>query len=778
MKNYKMKKLKIFISLFLLFAFFAFFASSGIQGEETPIINGVKIEGNSKIESDAVLSMIKIKKGDPLSEPKITDDIRNIHKSGYFEDVTADFDKKTGILTFKVKEKLTIRAIKINGNKKIDTDDIKKEIKTKEYTYLNLKLVKEDVERLRKLYDSKGYYLATIDYHVKNLQKNEIELEIKIQESKKVLIKKINFLGNKIYSDSDLEKVMLTKEGSFWSIFTDRGTFKDEVFDQDRDILQQYYGTKGYINAKIGQPRLYLSKDMKELYLNITVEEGDQYKVGDVSVDGDLRREKEELTKMIKIGKGEIADSMKIRKDVETLTNLYADDGYAYANIIPRPVQKGNDNVVDIVFDIQKGNKVYIERINIKGNTDSRDKVVRRELQIKEGDLYSLTKIKESRENLEKLGYFEDIRISTPVGSSEDKMIINVEIKEKPTGAFQVGAGFNSLESFQFIAQLQKRNLFGYGYDTAFMASLGGRTQRYNLYLVDYWFLDSSVGLRLNLFNEDWRYIDFNLNRIGGSIGFDFPLYRRGINRLRLSTTYNIESLRYSNTQETVKNLFSSGTLSSMTVSIARDTTNKIFEPSKGSILSFDTTVAGGFLGGSQSFAKFVGEWKNYIPVSNSSIPFIGGAVLGMHCEMGYITTLFNNRIPLYQKFFPGGIYSVRGFELRSLGPSYPVPISADPSGSETNDFRLGGNKEAVFNLEYVFPIFSAVGLKWVLFYDMGNAFGNGENLNLLKLRKSLGFGIRWFSPVGPLRFEWGFPLDKKEGESSVVFDFTIGSLF
>ncbi len=762
----------LFLCVLLTFVSFTTEASADSE------IKDIKIEGNLKIEADAIISMISTIKGQSLDKERISSDIKSIFESGYFEDVIADYDKKTGTLTYKVAEKLTIRKLIIKGNKKIDREDILKEISTKEYGYLNIKKVKDDIKKLMKLYDSKGYFLADINHEVKDLSKGEVELILKIDESKKVLIKRINFLGNKVYTDAELKKVMITKEGGFFSIFTDRGTFKDEVFEHDRDVLQQYYGKKGYINAKISEPKLYISKDMKKLYLNISVEEGDQYYTGKISLDGDLIRPSEELMEIIKIKGSEIADSTKIRTDVQNLSTLYADEGYAYANVIPRPVQKKGENVVDIVFDIQKGNKVYIERINIKGNTDSRDKVIRRELAIKEGELYSFTKIKESRENLERLGYFEEVRISTPVGSSEDKMNINIEISEKSTGAFQVGAGFNSLENFQFIAQLQKRNLFGYGWDVALQANLGGRTRRFNLYWVDYWFLDSPVGFRLNAYNEDWRFIDFSLNRKGGSTTFDFSLFKKGFLRYTFSTKYGIEVLGYSNLQETVENLFGDGTLSSLSFTLSRDTRNRIFEPSEGSLLSFTTTISGGFLGGSQSFAKYTGQFKKFIPVSQSRIPLIGGSIVQFNFEMGYITPLFEDKIPLYQKFFPGGIFSIRGFELRSLGPELPIATSSDPSAFETEDFKLGGNKQIVFNLEYVFPIFTAVGLKGVVFYDMGNAFGSGEHINLLKLRKALGFGIRWISPIGPLRFEWGFPLDKKEDESTVVFDFTIGTLF
>lgn len=740
-------------------------------------VKEIKVESNVKIEDDAVLAMINSRKGD-LDRAQVTRDIKNIFKSGYFEDVAAEYDEKTDSLIFRVKEKLTIRKFAIRGNKKIDKEDILEEIKTKQYGYLNIKTLKDDIEKIRKLYDSKGYFLADIDYEIEELGKNEIALILKVNEQKKVLIKRINFLGNKIFRDSELKKVMITKEGGFFSFLTGSGKFNEEAFEHDREILQQYYGKEGYINAKITGPRLYLSKDMKSLFLNIMIDEGEQFSVGKVSVEGELLKSKEELMDMIEIEEGQIADSMKIRGDVQKLTNLYADQGYAYANIIPRPIPAKGKNVIDLTFDIQKGNKVYIERINISGNTDSRDKVIRRELQIKEGDLYSFTKIKESRENLERLGYFEEVRISTPVGTSQDKMNINIEISEKPTGAFQVGAGFNSLENFQFISQLQKRNLFGRGYDVALQANIGGRTKRFNLYWVDYWFLDSNVGLRLNAFNEQWRFIDFDLERKGGSLGFDFTLYKRGLHRVRLSTLYNIEVNDYTNIQETVENLFDDGTLSSFALTLARDTRNRIFEPTEGSLLSATATIAGGFLGGSNSFAKFTGQFKKFIPVSKSRKPLIGGSVLQFNYEMGYVMPLFEDRIPLYQKFFPGGIYTIRGFELRSLGPTLPVATSSDPSGFITDDFATGGNKQIIFNVEYLFPIFTAAGLKGVVFYDMGNAFASGENFNLYKLRYSMGFGIRWFSPVGPLRFEWGFPLDKKKDESAVVFDFTIGSLF
>ncbi|MFH1017456.1 MAG: outer membrane protein assembly factor BamA [Pseudomonadota bacterium] len=749
--------------------------------EATPPIKAISIQGNKRIEQDAIRNILRMKPGSPYSGARLRDDVQAIYRMGYFTDVRAYFDETTGTLTFFVAEKTMLTKVEFEGNDKIDKEDLGKEVTTRQFTYLDPNRIREDLDRIRKLYDKKGFYLADVASEIGKRPNNEAVLKFKIKEGKKVLIERISFIGNSIFNDSELKSTMRTKEKGFFSFLNDSGAFQEDLLAQDRQLLRDYYGHKGYIKAKIGAPRVQLTPDKRRLTLTFSVEEGELYKVSKVGLDGEFIKDPSELRKAVKLEEGEVVDTFVIQEDLQKLTTIYADEGYAYANVIPRDEYDDTNKTVSITYMLAPGQKVYVERIEFKGNESTRDKVLRREMQISEGELYSATKLRESRQNIERLALFENVRMSTPRGSADDRVNVIVEIKEKPTGTFSIGAGFNTLESFQIMGRVEKRNLFGYGVDVVLDAWIGGKTQAFNLQYRDEYFLDSKFGLTVNLFRISRAYSNFDNTSTGGNVGLDYPFYVKGLRRVRGGLTYSLANESLSNMVPTVAPLFSGGITSSLTARANYDTRNRVFEPSKGTFLEVTEEAAGRWLGGDNDYAKteFDGRW--FFPVNDESTAFfIGGAVYAFHLSAGYVAPLRDNqRVPLFERYFPGGILSLRGFPIRSMGPTIPIADVFDSVGLITDDFRYGGNKQVIFNAEYVFPIIRVANIKGVFFFDMGNAFDNGQTLfTLTGQRQSVGFGLRWFSPIGPLRFEWGFPLDKKKDESRVAFDFMIGSLF
>lgn len=774
-----MRHIHILRSVFCLLTLLSLFLSpvaAFAQG-----ISKIVVVGNKRIEKDAILSVMRLRKGFQLKPNRIQEDVQSIFSMGYFMDVQIFFHEKNGVLTVQVKEKTTIREVRFEGNEEEDTEDLESEIQTKPFSYVDENQIRQDVEKLQAYYDAQGRYLADIRSELKTLPSNEAILTFKIKEDRKVKIRRITFLGNTVFSDKKLKSIIRTKEKGFFSFLTGSGSYQQEFLAQDRQILRDFYGHHGYIKVKIGAPRVQLSPDKRSLSLTITIEEGEPYKVGNVGIDGTLIKPYDELFSEVTLKEGETVDTLKIQQDIAKLSNVYADEGYAYANVIPRDQYDEESKVVDISYFLQPGQKVRIERIQFKGNKSTRDKVLRREMQIREGEVYNITKIRQSRQNLERLALFEEVKLSTPRASSDDRVDIVVEIKERQTGTFSIGAGFNTLESFQVLGRVEKRNLFGYGVDLTLDAQIGSRTQAFNLQYRDEYFLDTKWGLRVNAFNINRRFSNFDLTSRGATIGFDYPLYVKALERVRAGLTYSLIDQRLSDLRPTVENLFQGGVTSSVTTSISRDTRNRVFEPSKGSLLRLTEEIAGGPFGGANAFSKtqFDGRW--FFPAApRSTLPLIGGSVFGLHLNTGYVAPIKDgDRVPLFERYFPGGILTLRGFTLRSLGPKIQVASSNDPSGFTTADFVVGGNKQLIFNAEYIFPIIRVANIKGVFFFDMGNAFDNGESLFTISgQRQSAGFGLRWFSPIGPLRFEWGFPLDRKEDESLVVFDFTIGSLF
>ncbi|HMQ10894.1 MAG TPA: outer membrane protein assembly factor BamA [Oligoflexia bacterium] len=745
-------------------------------------IRSINVIGNKRVEKDAVLAVVSHQKGDSLDRQKVKADIENINALGFFSKIEVSINEQ-GDLLYTLQEKPFIDKIKFLGNTNEKEDTLREKLEIKAYSFLNEEDLQRSLDNIRDHYTSKGYYLADLDYSIEKLEndKQGSVLTIRIDESKKVKVTRISFIGNTIFSEKELKSFLFTKEKNFLSFISTSGTYQKDMLEQDKQIIKSRYGNKGYINAKILEPLIKITSDKSEIHIFFNIEEGEQYTVGNIDIDGELLEPKEKLLEKVKLKSGEVFDTLTLQRDIASLSDVYAKKGYAYVNVIPQDQRDESNKVVSIIYVMQPGPKIKINRIQFVGNQSTRDKVLRREIEIHEGDIYDIEKIRNSKANIERLALFEEVRLKTPKADQDNSIDLIFEVKEKETGSFNIGAGFNTLDSFQLLGTVQKRNLFGYGVDLNLNARIGGRTQAFNLTYSDPYFLDSNWGMNLSAFNIERQYFDFDLTSRGGSLGFDYLLYQKGLERIRIGLTYSLVDQILSDLRPTVENVFTGGLTSSVTTALVRDTRNKVFEPDAGSYLKLSQELAGGPFGGENAFSKseFDGRW--FFPAfRKSKIPVIKDSVFALHFETGYVAPLNSDqRVPLFERYFPGGILSLRGFRIRSLGPKIQVASSNDPSNLQTSDFVIGGNKQVIFNAEYLFPIVKAANIRGVMFFDMGNAFDNGESMfTFAGQRQSVGFGVRWFSPIGPLRFEWGYPLDKKEDENNVVFDFTIGSLF
>ena len=755
------------------------FASASAMADQ--VIRNISIEGNKRIEKAAIVENLLSKEGEQVRKSFIREDIKKIYRMGYFDNVNVFFDESSGELNIVLAEKKMIRSVKFEGNKEKSTEDLEKESQVKTYTYYDQNKIKDDLLRLKALYESKGYYLVEITPSTKDLENNEIELTYKFVENKKVKVNRINFIGNNVFGDKALKKILFTKEKDFLSFMSGNGTYQQEALEQDRQILWDFYRQHGYFRSTISPAAVKISQDKKSISATFVIEEGASYKFGKIDIDGELIKDKAELMKLVKSKEGNVANSAELQQDMQKITNTYADEGYAYTNVVPQDEFDEENKTVGFTYIIQPGQKVRVEKITIVGNSSTRDKVIRREMQISEGDMYSWTKIGESKSNLDRLAIFEEVRFTTPRGSSDDLVQILIEVKEKQTGTISLGAGFSTLDSFIVTGKIEKRNVLGYGVDLTLDAQIGARTQIFNLQYRDEYFFDTKWGFTFNAFNIDRRFTSFDLTTRGVSAGFDYPLYIRALERWRLGFTYSLEDKIISNLSPTVQNVFTGGIISSMTTALSRDTRNRVFEPSKGSLIKISDQIAGSVFGGDHSFSKLEFDSRFFLPVGDKiPVPLLNESVVAFHFQTGYVAPLSgDDRVPLFERYFPGGILNLRGFPIRSLGPKIKIASSTEPGNFSTSDFVIGGNKQVIFNAEYIFPIVKVANIKGVFFFDMGNAFDNGESMfTLAGQRQSVGFGIRWFSPIGPLRFEWGYPLDRKEDERFSVFDFTIGSIF
>ena len=429
--------------------------------------------------------------GDNFSEADVAADIKTIFKMGFFLDVTAEATStpEGKVITFIVQEKGLISEIRINGNKALSKDDIQEVMTIKTRQNLNQEQIKADIEKIKALYDNKGYYNAEIKDKVERDGEKDFRVILDIKENDKLYIRSITFEGNEAFSSKELKKMMSTTEYSILSFITDSGLLKRDQLKQDIGKINAYYFNNGFINSQIGEPEI--TTDKKGIYVKIKIKEGKRFKVDKVEISGDLlEKPRAELLQSLKIKKGDNYSREAIMKDIDFLTQACNDEGYANADINPKINTRENEQLVDVDFQINKGEPVYINHINISGNNITRDKVIRRQLEVVEGDLYSSSKLKNSYANLNRLRYFEEVDFQTEKGPDKSKMDVNIRVKEKSTGMFMVGAGYSAADQAVVMAQITQQNFLGYGQILSLKASLGSTTNNYDLSFTEPWLFD------------------------------------------------------------------------------------------------------------------------------------------------------------------------------------------------------------------------------------------------------------------------------------------------
>lgn len=742
-------------AVFILIAAF----SPGILSADGEKITQISITGNETRETAALLPVLKSRVGEPFSAESANEDVKALYRVGIFQDVRVESERTDGgvSLVFRVVEKPVVDSIRFTGNKKISNDKIREAITLKAKSVYSSGELAKSRKIIKKLYTDEGYYLVEVNADTAPAGKSGIRVSFDIVEGEKVLIKTIRFEGNKVFSARKIRKQMETKEKWFLSWITDAGTYKEEALRNDVNRIADLYFNNGYINVKVGEPQVQLLPDKSGLEVTIGITEGDQYRTGIIDFKGDLLESSEVLNRKVKLKKGDVFNRGVLREDVVTLTDLYADKGYAFTNVTPLSRIDTENKTIDITFEFEKGDKIYIERINISGNTKTRDKVVRREFRVAEGELYSSTGLKRTKQNLENLGYFESANIATAKGSAANKLSLNTEVKEKSTGQFSVGAGYSSSDGIIGQGSIQQNNFLGLGLKGTLAASLGGKTQLYNIGLSDPYFLDTNWTLGFDVYRSEREYEDYTRRVTGADIKAGYRIS----DQLSTFWMYKFEDKRlFDLSQAYISNpqlmTETSGTVGSLYGSLSFDTTDYRLDPSRGYTGTLSAEYAG--LGGNQRFSRFIGQAGAYYPL-------IWKTVLSVRGELGFMMR-DGKDIPIDEKFYLGGINTIRGYSSRTVSPI-------------ENGVYVGGVKEAIVNVDYVFPIVRDFGLKGVAFFDAGNSYAPGQQI-FSKLLMSYGLGIRWYSPMGPLRLEYGIPVNPREGidNKGGRFEFSIGGFF
>ena len=714
----------------------------------------IEFKGNRKIESSAVNQVVKSAKGNLFSETDLSSDIKAIYKMGFFDDVATDVTgtSEGKIITFILKEKALITEIKIKGNKAIEKSEIESALTFKIREVFNPGKVVASIEKIKSLYDNKGYNNAEIKYVIDKEGDKDTRITIDITENERLYITTISFEGNRAFTNKELKKTIDATEWGIFHFVTDSGLLKKEQLRQDVNKVSAFYLNHGFINAQVGEPEITYGK--KGIYVKISIVEGKQFKVGKVDITGDtLTVPRPELLDKLKINKKEHYDREAIMKDIEYLTQACNDDGYAYADITPRTVPNEKDQTVDVLYQIKKGNQVYFNRITITGNTKTRDKVIRRQLAIGEGDLYNSSKLKKSYMELNRLRYFEEINFQTEKGPDETLTDVNINVKEKPTGMFSIGAGYSAYDHAMVTAQISQQNLFGRGQTLSLRAKIGSVSSMYELSFIEPWLFDIPLWSKSDVWNYTREYDSYNLSSkgIGTTLGYPLWEYVTGYIGYRL-TTNDVKDIK-DTASRYIKEQIGITTSSTVSFTLMRDTTDDIMFPSKGSKNSATIDYTGGILQGNTSFTRYGAKSSWFFPLPLET-------VFGAYGRVGYVSGNEGKDVPIYERYYLGGIGSLRG--LRDVGPR--DPDTKDP---------IGGYTMLCFNAEFIFPLIKNAGMKGVLFYDTGNAWESGYHIN--DMRKTAGVGIRWYSPIGPLRLEWGYALDRKEDEPASRWEFTMG---
>ena len=726
-----------------------------------PVV-GIRIEGNERIESAAILPKIGTQVGDTFIPKMISDDLKAVYQMGFFDDVrvkTVDVRGGKEVI-FQVKEKPTIAGIGFSGNTIFDDEEIRENITLKSGSVLNLASVQANAKVIENLYKEKNYHNANVEYEINVIDNNQANVEFVVTEGEEISIETIQFVGNQAFDEDDLKDIMRTKEKDWLSWITGSGELDLEKLNQDIIAIASFYQDNGFINIKVSDPAVVFKED--EIEITIKISKGDRYRLGQVDIQGDLIQPKEALLKQLTITEESYFNRSLLEKDVIRLTDVYGDEGYAYAGVTPRTAPDPKTLIVDVTYNIEKRQLVYFDEIIIGGNTTTRDKVIRRELKVIEQELYNGTELRNGIKRLQGLGYFEDVKVNTLQGDTEDQMILKIDVTEKPTGQLTFGGGFGSEDGLFGVLSVDEKNLWGLGHKIKAALNLGGESTRFDVSYENPWLFDIPLTGWVNVYKWDKEWDDYGYDRdsVGFRVGLGYPIFHR----TRLSGVYlfdvsDIEITDITKTSRNIRELEGTNTTSSITTTLRYDSRDRGFNTTKGSMSLGEVEYAG--LGGDFEFTKYRAETAWYWPLF--------WKLVGMtRAQGGYIT---GDNIPDYELFYIGGINTIRGVDKDDVSPrEFP---------NDPNSALVGGDRYAVFNLELTFPLGEEMGLYGVTFYDTGNVWEEDEDLDFGNLISTAGGGLRWLSPFGALRLEYGFVIDAADTEASGgKLEFTMGTAF
>ena len=727
----------------------------------------VVISGNRRTETSLIDLNIETKQGDDYSSQTVKEDLKRIYELGFFQQVLVDVGRIEGGLRVKfiVEENPVLADLKFFGNDKLKEDDIKEVLAFREGRIVSLRRITEGREIILALASEKGLVGTEVEYEIEPRGDGVVDVVYRIDEGEKKYIKEVELIGNSKIETKEIKKNMYSKPKYFFSFITKRGLFKIEEIERDSDRIKATYIDKGYLDVKVSKPAVRYDKEKDGYVISFSIEEGAQYKVSEITFSGELTEDQDKIRPKLELLPDSVFSSFTLQDDIRKITDFYGDKGYAFANVTPDVRLDKKDNFISIDYSIEKGREVYIRNIDILDNSRTRDHVIRRELSLQEQNLYSVSKLRAARYEVNRLGYFEDnVEVVTHrVEGTEDFLDVDIKVEERPTGFFSFGGGISSVENFLFSGQIQESNLFGYGKTLSLDAQVGGVTKALSLSYRDPYVFGTNWLLDVSMYAHDRDYRDFERGAQGISVGVGRRIKRyfqvRVFQEFSKQNVHDVRGDAQLVITEGKRTIVSTG------VGLSWDTRNNYLDPTKGFLLSTAVEYAGLFAGNT--------DFIKYNATAKSWIPFWKDTYFAAKANYGLLHLIdAGDDLVVEERFFLGGPNTLRGFRYRRVGPRRPT----DTGGYVI----IGGVQQVLASLDFVVPLSKTVGLKAVAFFDIGNSFDKDEfSLNPSNLRKDAGFGLRWISPLGPMKLDVGFPIGERlPGEEKYEVQFTVGNLF
>jgi len=748
-----------------------------------PTIQHIVVKGTQRIEPATVLSYISLHEGDPYQPQTADRALKTLFATGLFSNVKVNWDAPTASLIVVVSENPIINQIDYEGNSKVSTKDIEKEVQLKPRMVFTRTKVQSDVQRIVEVYRRNGKFGATVDPQIISRPQNRVDLIFSIHEGPTTGVARINFIGNKTYDDDTLRDQIATEESSWWRVLATNDNYDPDRLTFDREQLRRFYVAHGYADFRVVSAVAELTPSHDAFYVTFTVDEGDLYKFGKVEIDSSIKElDPLALRPLVKIQSGDLYNGELIQKAIDALTNAAGTRGYAFAEVHPRIRRDHDHRVIDVLLKIDQGPRVYVEKINISGNNRTLDKVVRREFRLVEGDAFNRVLVDRSRTRVRSLGIFKDVAIKQSPGSQPDRVNLDVNVTEQSTGELSLGAGYSSTSSLVGEFSYTERNLFGRGQYMRASVSVSEISKQYQFSFTEPYFLDRPLAAGFDLYRVDTAYQQaaYRADVTGAQIRFGFPTSEYGTVALRYS--YKIEDISpYINAPFEILLAAGSTTTSGIGYTFSYNTLDDYQKPNKGIAFSISQDFAG--FGGSLKYLRTEEQFITYKRVLWDQ--FVGSLAI----NSGYITGYSQTNLPINERFFKGGD-SFRGFNLAGIGPR-DVSVAKSVGA-------LGGDAYVIGTAQLRLPNFlpEDYGLNFSLFSDFGTlgVIDNKEALcapyrnatpplecpikDNLAFRASAGLSVGWKSPFGPIQLDFGIPVVKTSYDRPQILHFTAGTGF